>query len=517
MEKELIIAVTPNEVHAAILQDKRLIELHQQQNDTLFAVGDIYLGKVTKYRQEMNACFVSIGHEKDAFLHYHDLGPQLRSLQKFCNGAITGGQPKASLDNFILEADIDKNGKITDVFDKKKPILVQLVKEPISTKGHRVTCEITVPGRNIVMTPFVNTVSVSKKIVNPEERKRLQKIAQGIKPKNFGLIIRTAAEGCESTELHKEVNDLLKKWEVIHKNLHKAQAPKKIMSELDKTNLLLRDFLNDSFTHIHVDNALMAESIKDYLEVIAPSKVNLVKLYKGTKPIFDHFTVNKQVKTSFGKISTLPSGTYIVIEHTEAMHVIDVNSGNRTSNGDQEQNAISVNIEAAEEIARQLKLRDIGGLIMIDFIDMKSADNKRILHTKITEFMQKDSAKHTILPLSKFGVMQITRQRVRPETNISTADVCPTCQGLGNASPVILVVDNLVRDLEFILKAQPKVKLTILVHPFLKAYLTEGFPSIRMKWLFDYHAWIKVKADENFSITDYQFLDGFNEEIRLES
>ena len=516
MEKELVIYTSPTEVQIALLEDKKLVELHSQKTNSNFSVGDIFLGRIQKLNPGMNAAFVDIGHKKDAFLHYTDLSPKLRSLQKFTNGAVSGGITKPVLDDFKIEADIPKLGKVSEVLQKKQFVLVQIMKEPIASKGHRLSCEITLPGRFMVLTPFTNGVSVSKKIANPEERKRLVRLGESLKPKNFGMIIRTAAEGAKVADLNEEMRALVSKWEQIHRQMLNASGPKLILSELDKTSSILRDLLNNSFTRIHVDSKEMALDIKTFIQRIAPDKTDIVKVAPAGKPIFEQLGVTRQIKAAFGKTATMASGAYIVIEHTEALHVIDVNSGHKTSSIDQENNAFSVNLEAAEEIARQLRLRDIGGIIIVDFIDMKDQEHRKDIYEKMRDFMKRDAAKHTVLPLSKFGLLQITRQRVRPEINITTSEDCPACGGTGKVNSSILVTDNVVRDLDFILLNQPPKSLKLTLHPFLQAYFTQGFPSMRMRWFMKYKKWVTIKSSLDLGLTDYKFYDEHDEEIKLD-
>lgn len=517
MEKELIINSSPTEVEIALIEDKKLTELHSQKTNSKFSVGDIFLGKIRKLIPGLNAAFVEIGYDKDAFLHYTDLGPKLRSLIKFTNGAISGGMPDHKLNRFKFEQEIIKTGKIDKVLDRKQAILVQILKEPISTKGPRLSCEITIPGRYTVITPFSNVVSVSKKVSNPEERSRLKRLVESIRPKNFGVIVRTAAEGKGVAELHEEMRMLLSKWEQIHSQLHNANAPKKLLSELDKTSSILRDILTDNFNKIIVNDKEMHLGIKNYMASIAPDMVKIVNYHSSNKPIFEHYGINKQIKSSFGKTATMNSGAYLVIEPTEAMHVIDVNSGQRvSSNSDQEHNALSVNLESAKEIARQLRLRDIGGIIIIDFIDVKKQDNKKLIYAKMRDYMKNDRAQHTILPLSKFGLMQITRQRVRPAITINTSETCPTCKGKGKISPVFLVIDEIERELEFFFKNQSiPDKLELEVHPFIFAFLKHGFPNQHMKWAWKYKKWIRLSSNSNCSLMEYKFFNENKDEIRF--
>lgn len=516
MEKELIINSNQKEIQLALVENGKLVELHNQSLKNNLIVGDIYLGKVTKLLPGLNAAFVNIGHsKKDAFLHYTDLGPKLKSLITFTNGAIDGSLPTHLLKNFKIDSDISKKGKINQVLTKGQNILVQVLKEPISTKGPRLCCEITIAGRYVVLTPFTNVIAVSKKVTSDEERERLRRLMESIRPKNFGFIVRTAAEGKRVAELHDDITELVNKWEKIYKELYQAAAPIKCLSELNKTKSLIRDFWNESFSRVIVNDKKVQEEVISEIKKVAPKKTDIVRYYAGGRPIFDQFGITKQIKSSFGKTATMGSGAYLVIESTEAMHVIDVNSGHKMISNDQEENALRVNLESAEEIARQLRLRDIGGIIIIDFIDVRKNENKTKLFQAMKKFMEGDNAKHTILPLSKFGLMQITRERVRPAITISTAEQCPVCNGTGKINPTILLLDDIKRDLEFIIKSQSPSKLSIHVHPFIDAYLKKGFWSLLMQWRREFKKWIKVEVDNNYHMMKYCFFDENEDEIRL--
>jgi len=515
VDKELIIKSSLSEVEIALLEKSKLVEIHRQKTNNSSTVGDIFLASAKKLMPGLNAGFMDIGHRKDAFLHYTDLGPQIKSLIKYTNAVMKGSYNSPLLDQFELEPDNPKTGKIDQVFDKNANVLVQVLKEPISTKGPRLSCELTLPGRYVVLTPFTDIVAVSKKIGSNDERKRLKVLVESIKPKNFGVIVRTAAEGKKVADLHNDIKELEDKWKTIFNQLKQTKSPDKILSEIDKTSTILRDILNDNFNKIIIDDKELHQSIKEYLQNIAPDKVKILQLYNGSRHIFDHYDINRQIKASFGKTSTMSSGAYIVIEHTEAMHVIDVNSGPKMVRKDQEEAAISVNLEAAEEIARQLRLRDIGGLIIVDFIDMRTPENKTSLFNKMRDFMEGDRAQHTILPLSKFGLMQITRQRTRPEVNIDTTEVCPSCQGSGKVNPSILIIDNIQRDIDYIINSRPKSKIKLRTNQFIYAYLKNGFPSIQMKWFVKYKKWISMSDDPNFHLFEYKFFDETDDEIRL--
>ena len=515
MDKELIIDSSGGEVDIAILEDRKLIELHQEKLDNDYNVGDIYLGFIKKTMPGLNAAFVEIGHPKDAFLHYTDCGPKLSSITKYTSGVRKKKITTSRLDQFKIPPDIDKKGSVDQVLSKGDPILVQVLKEPISTKGPRMTCEITIPGRYVVISPFKNMIAVSKKIPSEQERSRLKTLIESIKPKNFGIIVRTAAEGKKVQDIHEDILGLTEKWDQIFHQLVNAKGHQLLLKELEKTETILRDILNNDFNRIVVNHDRTYNSLKDYLGTIAKDQVKLLHQYNGNRPIFDAYGITKQIKSSFGKSYTMKSGAYLIIEHTEAMHVIDVNSGPKMKNLDQESAALSVNLEAAEEIARQMKLRDLGGIIIIDFIDMRQSENKAKLVKAFRKAMASDRAQHTILPLTKFGLMQITRQRTRPELNIKTAEVCPSCDGTGKVTPSLLVTDDIERNLDLIQSSIGKSKVSIHVHPYVKSHLTKGFPSIRMRWYLKHSKWINIKSDPNLALNNYKFFDQNDDEIRI--
>ncbi len=515
MNKELIINAAPQAVEIALLEDKRLVELHNEQAGANFAVGDLYLGKVKKLIPGLNAAFIDVGFEKDAFLHYTDLSPYVRSILKFTQLAMQDKTEHGfDFGKFQVEPEIVKTGKIAEVLSGKPNILVQILKEPIAAKGPRLSCELSLPGRFVVLTPFNDIIAVSRKIHSSEERKRLHKIIEAIKPKNFGVIVRTAAEGKHTSELHEDLLALINTWKTLQKNLKGAVPPAKILSEEGKTNSILRDLLSEDFNKIVVNDKNIYNDTKTYIQRIAPDKAEILSLHNNGAPIFDSYGITKQVKASFGKTINLPSGAYLIVEHTEALHVIDVNSGYRSVSNNQEQNALETNLEAAAEIARQLRLRDLGGIIVVDFIDMKLLENKKKLVERMEAFMKLDRAKHAVLPISKFGLMQITRQRMKPEMNINTTEVCPSCSGTGKISSTLILEDEIEKNLSYLLMQKHK-ELTVEVHPMLYAYLTKGLPSRRLKWSWKYKQKIRVKQNSNYHLTEFHFYDKTDEEIKL--
>ncbi|MCI5058540.1 MAG: Rne/Rng family ribonuclease [Flavobacteriales bacterium] len=508
MSSVLYIDAKDSGVDIALIEDKQLVELHHEDEDSSFSVGDIYLGKVHRITPGLNAAFVNIGSEKDAFLHYHDLGPQIRSMQKFTKLTLSKKLNRPWLKDFKREPEINKNGVINDVLSANENILVQVVKEPISTKGPRISSEITIPGRYIVLIPFSDKISISQRIRSREEKDRLARLLNSIKPNGFGLIVRTAAEDKKVAELDSDLKNLLVKWEAVYKGLINAKPKKKILGEENKTKTYLRDMVGEGFSNIIINDTIMATQVRDYLKRIAPEREKIVKEYNGKIPIFERYGVEKQIKSAFGKNVTLNSGAYLVIEHTEALHVIDVNSGNTAkADKDQETNALVTNIEAAKEVARQLRLRDIGGIIVVDFIDMRSNENKRALFEALKNEMKNDKAKHVILPLSKFCLAQITRQRVRPQVTIKTKEVCPSCLGSGEVEATVLLIEQIEREIRDVFKKSDHKKMTVCVHPFVAAYLNKGLPSLRFKWSMDMKRKIRIRSLDALQLLEYYFLD----------
>jgi len=513
MNKELIINVTPTEVTIALFEDKSLVELNKEKCQTGFAVGDIYLGKVKKIMPGLNAAFVNVGHEKDGFIHYLDLGTSFPSLHKLVN-ILTNNKKEVAFDRFKLNPPLGKTGKISSQITSGQSILVQIAKEAISTKGPRLTCDMSLAGRHVVLIPFSNKISISQKIRSREETNRLKKIVKEVLPNNYGVIIRTAAAGKQTEDIQQDILSLVKKWDKVLENARHATPPALLLSEMSRTTSIIRDLLNTSFSSIYVDNAQVYDEIKDYIRTIAPEKEKIVKLYKGGVPIFDNFDVSKQIMSLFNKYVSLKKGAYLIIEHTEALHVIDVNSGNRAKVEDsQESTALEVNMLAAAEIARQLRLRDMGGIIVVDFIDMHKAENRATLLSEMEKLMSTDRAKHTILPISKFGLMQITRQRVRPETHLETSEMCPECGGTGKVGPSILIDKEIEKRLAYFVQDKQQKYIRLKVSPVVAAYLTKGCFSMRMRWMLKYWCRIAIETSGATGIVETKYYNKKGEEL----
>lgn len=509
MTSEVVIDVRQKEISIALLEDQRLVEYQNEPRSASFSVGNIYTAKVKKLMPGLNACFVDVGYERDAFLHYLDLGNQFNSYEKYLKQVQSDRKKLFPFSKATRQPDLKKDGSVQTTLKVGQEVLVQIVKEPISTKGPRLTGELSFAGRYLVLIPFNDKVSVSSKIKSGEERARLKQLIHSIKPKNCGVIVRTVAEGKRVAELDAELKVLNRRWEdAIQKVQKTQQRPQLVFEETGRTVALLRDLFNPTYESIHVNDDEVFEEVRNYISLIAPDKVGIVKRYNGKVPIFDNFNVTKQIKSSFGKIVNYKHGAYLIIEHTEALHVVDVNSGNRTRSAEgQEANVLEVNLGAADELARQLRLRDMGGIIVVDFIDMNLAEDRQMLYERMCKNMQQDRARHNILPLSKFGLMQITRQRVRPAMDVSVEETCPTCFGKGTIKSSILFTDQLESKIDNLVNKIGVKKFYLHVHPYVAAYINQGFMSLKRRWQMKYGMGVRVVSSQKLAFLQYEFYD----------
>ena len=507
MTSEVVIDVQEKDIATALLEDKRLVEYQNEPRSATFSVGNVYIAKVKKLMPGLNACFVDVGYERDAFLHYLDLGSQFNSYAKYLKQVQSDRKKLYPFAKASRLPDLQKDGSVQSTLTLGQEVLVQIVKEPISTKGPRLTAELSFAGRFLVLIPFGDKVSVSSKIKNGEERARLKQLVRSIKPKNCGVIVRTVAEGKRVAELDGEMKVLTKRWQDAIVKVQKTQKrPQLVYEEAVRAIALLRDIFNPSFENIYINDEEAFRQVKDYVTLIAPSKSGIVKRYTGKVPIFDNFNITKQIKSSFGKTINYKHGAYLIIEHTEALHVVDVNSGNRTrKENDQEANALEVNLGAADELARQLRLRDMGGIIVVDFIDMHLAEDQQMLYERMCKNMQSDRARHNILPLSKFGLMQITRQRVRPVMDVNVDETCPTCNGTGKIKSSILFTDQLERKIDKLVNKIGIKRFTLHVHPYVAAYINQGVFSLKRKWQMKYGLGVNVIPSQKLAFLQYEF------------
>ena len=509
MTSEVVIDVQQKEISIALLEDKKLVEYQSETREVSFSVGNVYVAKVKKLMPGLNACFVDVGFERDAFLHYLDLGSQFDSYAKYLKQVQSDRKKLYPFAKASRLPDLKKDGSVQTTLTSGQEVLVQIVKEPISTKGPRLTCELSFAGRYLILIPFNDKVSVSSKIKSGEERARLKQLIHSIKPKNCGVIVRTVAEGKRVAELDAELKTLTQYWEEAIEKVQKTQKrPQLVFEETSRAVALLRDLFNPTYENIYVNDEDVFKEVKHYVSMIAPDKVDIVKLYSGKVPIFDNFNITKQIKSSFGKTVNYKHGAYLIIEHTEALHVVDVNSGNRTrSEKGQEANALEVNLGAADELARQLRLRDMGGIIVVDFIDMNVAEDRQLLYERMCKNMQKDRARHNILPLSKFGLMQITRQRVRPAMDLSVDETCPTCFGKGKIKSSILFTDQLERKIDRLVNKIGVKKFYLHVHPYVAAYINKGFVSLKRQWQLKYGFGLHIVSSQKLAFLQYEFYD----------
>lgn len=508
MSNELIIRKSSSGIEIALLSDKKLTELHKEQFDTAFQVGDFYMGKVRKISPSLNAAFVDLKSEKDGFLTYFDLGPNIKSIQKFVQMVRQNPRLTADLDHFEFEERTNKAGKISQTIRNGELLLVQVTKEPIANKGPKITCDISIPGRYFILVPFSSTISVSRKIGNTKEKNRLKDLANSLKPKNFGVIIRTIAEGVALEELDKDLRELMKKWDDLVLGLRKAAVGQRITNNENRLESLLRDIVNDSFTQIATDDQEIHQLLESTLNRYHLDTQKVLRLYSGKVPIFDQYGITKQIKSAFGKNVPFSGGAYLVIEHTEALHVIDVNSGSTSFDPqNREENVFQINIEAVHEIARQIRLRDLGGIIVVDFIDMKDPKNKTALHQKLKEVMATDRARHTILPITKFGLVQITRERVRPALEITNQELCSSCLGTGKADSSVQLLEKIENEVVYLWEQMNQKNITLKAHPLIINYFTQGFPSKRLKWWMQFRKWLRVEKDENGTLSGYSVIN----------
>lgn len=513
MTKELIIHSGGSDIEIALVENGNLVELSQEKSSGGFSVGDIYAGRVRKVMGGLNAVFIDVGYEKDAFLHYLDLGSQFTTLHRISK--TTGARKRAiDISHEKLSQPMPKEGKIGTHLSSGDSIIVQIAKEPISTKGPRLTSEISLAGRHLVLMPLSNKVNISQKIRSNEERRRLKKIVEDILPRNFGAIVRTAAEGKTQDDIESDISALLAKWKQAMEKMQTVTAPSLILGEASRATTILRDLLNGTFSAIITDNEDIYHSVKEYISAIEPDAEKIVKLHKGSIPIFDEYGITKQIKQQFGRTVPFKRGAYLIVEHTEALHVIDVNSGKRSkADENQEQNALECDMNAVPEVARQLRLKDMGGIIVIDFIDLHLPQNRQKVYEAMKEAMATDRAKHNILPLTKFGLMQITRQRVRPETKIVITESCPTCRGTGQVSPTLLLDEQIESKIAYLACEKGNKSVVLHVHPYVAAFLTKGWISKRAKWAVKYKVKVKIVPNDSIGMIEFNVLNPAGEKL----
>ncbi len=521
MNKEIIISSTTTQNRVAITEDGNLVDFFVEHPEKQRMVGDIYLGRVARVLPGIRAAFIDIGLKHDAFLHFSDIGERTEALQGIFEDDETDEddeenqsssnelssvetaeqteEEKKSARHVVRERQIPK-------LKKGQEILVQILKEPVKDKGVRVTSSVSIPGRFCVLLPMDDKIGVSKKIVDIRERKRLRRIARSIIPKDCGLIIRTAAKDQDEETLAGDLKYLVKIWEDIQEDAKKLEPPAILYKDLSTTISVIRDLFTPDVSKVFVDSKKLWKEIRNYVQFVQPSLLDRIEYYKGEEPIFEAFKIEEQIKTLMGRRVPLPSGGHIIIEHTEAMTVIDVNSGRYAAKKEQELNSLKTDLEAAREIVRQLRLRDIGGLIVVDFIDLEDEKNRKKIYDELKKEFKKDRAKTALLPMTEFGLVQITRERVRENIVQSMTEVCPYCQGTG----LLTKKSNLIHEIEkwlqrYRLEGKHK-SLKLIVHPSLGEKLKEGFISTLTKIQFKYMVRLKLIQEEKMDPSSFRIL-----------
>ncbi|TVR14625.1 MAG: Rne/Rng family ribonuclease [Balneolaceae bacterium] len=505
MKNQIIIHSSGKQTRVALLENGELAQLFIESEENQRTVGDIYLARVHKVMSGIRAAFIDVGMEKDAFLHFSDAGDHLGPYLQMLNGERSiPSSAKEELSRFNKLSNNEKQILAGKMLKNNQNILVQVVKEPIGSKGPRVSTDITIAGRFLVLIPMGEYIAISKKITNNRERKRLKSTVGSMLPVGFGVIVRTVTQNQDKEAIEEDMRTILKKWERILNKLETSKAPSLLYKDLDITESLIRDLFAKQYDRVLIDDYQLYKSIKSYVSQIAPKMLPAVQLYKGKDHVFDHVNIGQDVNSIFSPRVRMPSGGYLIFEQTEAMYVVDVNSGPYAAKEKQEDNSLKTNLEAAREIAKQLRLRDIGGIIVVDFIDLRDSKNRKKIYDELKKEFKKDQAKTNVIGMSDFGLIQITRQRIRPSVVNSVSKVCPMCGGSGS----VVSQDTIVTDVEsWISKFKFSTDyraVDIYVNPYLRSFLSKGFFSQRWRWMLKYRMRITFVADQTISLNEFK-------------
>lgn len=521
MIKEIIINSSTNQTRVAISEDGNLVDFFVDYPENRRMVGDIYLGKVARVLPGIRAAFIDIGMKHDAFLHFSDIGNRLKGFQSLV-GVDSDDSAVDVIDDDNDEKPVSESPKEQEIINgvpklsKGQEIIIQITKEPVNNKGVRVTSSVSLPGRFCVLLPFDNKIGISKKIYDYKERRRLKHLARGILPKNYGLIIRTVAQNQSEELLLEDLNNLKKTWEQIQAACKTEQPPAILYQDLTTTSSVIRDLFTPDVSKVFIDSKKLFKQIKNYVSLIHSGLAEKIELYKADEPIFETFRIEEQIKTLFGRKVPLKSGGYLIIEHTEAMVVIDVNSGRYAANKEQELNSLKTDLEASREIARQLRLRDIGGLIVVDFIDLEDDKNRKKVYDELKKEFKKDRAKVSVLQMSDFGLIEITRQRIRQNILQAMFESCSHCDGTGlltKKSHTIYDIEERVKKI----KNQSKERSIILkCNPTIAAKLREGKLKTITKWQLKYFMLIKLSEDSNLTSNQFKIISKKNKKEIVE-
>lgn len=491
MKKDIIINSTNEDTRIALLENHRLVEIFVERPDNERTVGDIYKGRVRRVMKGMQAAFIDIGFEQDGFLHFSDMGSDVNQLfADIDEELLDNGQKKEEID----PASLLRNGQ---------EIVIQIIKEPISTKGPRVTTELTLPGRFMVLIPNQNRVGVSRKVSSTRERRRLRSIARKLRPKNFGIIIRTVAEGKDYSALQSDLQKLLKNWGKIQSDIEKSIAPKLIFKDLGMASSVIRDLFTSDVKRVVVDSRKMYREITRYLNEVNSELLQRVEYFKSHAPIYDVFGIEEELRRSLERKVWMKNGGYLFIEQTEALTSIDVNSGRYFGKKDHERNSLKINLEAAREICRQLRLRDIGGLIVIDFIDMEQEENQKKVLQELQKEFTHDRAVTRIAEMSRFGLIEMTRQRIRPSYIFNITEPCTLCEGTGLVPTRATVLANIERLIRRYIASNYSRNIIIQAHPDMISFLNSKKLSRKRRLMWKY--WIKIHTEPRPSLRIYDF------------
>jgi len=502
MKKVILINTIADEVRIAITEDGKLAEFFLDTPDKERNVGDIYIGKVGKVIPGIRAAFIDLGFPQDAFLHFSDIGSSLEEYASILGDDSDVEEDEDDDDTQATFIPKEQHNGVPNI-ERGQDIIVQISKEPVGKKGFRVTSKVSIPGRYLVLIPFEKKIGLSRKIYNPKEKRRLRNIVKSALPKGFGIIIRTVAAGQDENLILDDLNNLIQSWNEIQSKLKSVQSPSILHKDLSTTSSVIRDLFKEDISKIIVDSKKLHKEIKAYVDDTSPEFSDKIEYYSGSQPLFDVYNIEKQIEESLQRKVWLKNGGYIIIEPTEAMTVVDVNSGKYARHRDQEVNSLNTNLESAKEIVRQIRLRDIGGIIVIDFIDLYDEKNRRRLYEEVKKEFRNDRAKSTILPVSEFGLVEITRQRIRQNIIHSISDLCPECKGTGRVESRTTFLNKLERWLSRYKGGHNPMHVSLKVNPFAKSYLTSGFYSRINQLRLKYFLLISLEEDEKLSLNEF--------------
>lgn len=494
VNREMLINVSSSETRIAIVEDKALVEFYVERPENERMVGDIYKGKVENVVNAFQAAFVNIGKEQNGFLPFSDVGHHIYQFTGI-EEMPPARKSKKSKPRYKQQS--------TPRLKTGQTILVQVTKEPIGNKGARLTMDLSLPGRFLVLVPYDQSIGVSRKIDDQKERNRLRRLARSLQPDGFGLIIRTVALGKDLQTLQSDLENLLKIWKRIEDKSKGEPEFGLLYKDSGMTSAVIRDLFNPDVDRLIVDSRKLYGEIRKYLKEVSPSLIPRLKLYQEKMPIFDQHFIENQIEKSFSRKIWIKGGGYLVFDQTEAMMVVDVNSGRSIEQKDHELNAFRVNLEAAREVTRQFRLRDIGGIIVIDFIDMTLEKNRKKLVAELCKELKKDRAAFDIQPMNGFGLVSLTRERLGPSLLFRSSEPCPRCNGLGRVPSKSSIITQLERSIQQYKMKTGERRLILAVHPDMLQFLKAGITNRLRRLMFKFFVYIKLVGDTNLNEDEF--------------